>query len=359
MLRWACSSLSASTSRMRVSPRIVRARGYEVDDVRRPLLPVAVHPAVALLENHQRPRHVEVNEPVALVVQVDPLRRDVGADQQAQRARRVAEVLDHALLIHVAQAAVEDLDLVGREPQVLREPIAQPLQRLDALGEDDQPVSRVARVPVERLLVADRREQRPVLRVVVRPDRCEGLAQDLQRFDFRRCLRVGRRVELPLSTADALIDARDASGGTGEQRLLQRDEEEVATFRHGTRRRGPGRRHLHGKQGFVGGLLRRRRRKPAPDDLPLAESVADLVLDVLLEATDDESLLAEILRRVVVGVRYGRRVQHVHQAGEAARPAIVRRRREHDERVGPAREESRQAAARCGTRRPASACLSR
>ena len=90
----------------------------------RPLLPVAVHPAVALLEDHQRPRHVEVDEPVALVVQVDPLRRHVGADQQAQRTRRVAEVLHHALLVHVAQAAVEDFDLFVAESEVLREPIA-------------------------------------------------------------------------------------------------------------------------------------------------------------------------------------------------------------------------------------------
>ena len=144
-----------------------------------PFLPVAVHPPVALLEDHQRPRHVEVDEPVALVVQVDPLRCDVGADQQAQRAHGVAEVLDHALLIYVAEAAVKDLDLVGSEPQVLRESIAQPLQRLDALGEHDQPVLRVTLVPLERLAAPDGGEQRLVLRVVARPDGREGLAQDL------------------------------------------------------------------------------------------------------------------------------------------------------------------------------------
>ena len=189
------------------------------------------------------------------------------------------------------------------------------------------------------------REQHPVLGVVARPDGREGLAQDLQRFDFRRCLRVGRRVELPLSPADALIDARDARDRAGEQRLLQRDQEEVATLRRRAHRGGPGQRHLHGEQRLVGGLLRPGRRKPAPRDLPLAEGVADLVPDVLLEAPDDEPLLAEVLLRVVVWVRDGRRVQHVHQAREAARPAVVRGRREHDERVGAAREQAGQPAA--------------
>ena len=165
---------------------LVRALGHEVDDVRRPRLPVAVHAAVPLLEDHERPRHVEMHEPVALVVQVDALRRDVRADEQAQRARRVAEVLDHALLLDVAQAAVEHLDLAAAEPQVVREPVAQPLQRLDALGEHDQAVARVAPVPLERPAAADGREQRPVLGVVVRADGREGPAQGLQRFDFRR-----------------------------------------------------------------------------------------------------------------------------------------------------------------------------
>ena len=172
-----------------------------------------------------------------------------------------------------------------------------------------------------------------------------ALRRDLQRFDFRRRLRVGRRVELPFSSAEALVDARDAGGRTGEQRLLQRDEEEVATLRHRTGRRGSGRRQPHGEQRLVGGLLRRGRRKPAPDDLPLAEGVANLMPDVLLEAPDDEPLLAEVFLRVVVRIRDGRRVQHVHQAREAARPAVVRRRREHDERVGPAREQASEAAA--------------
>ena len=165
--------------------RLVRALGHQVDDVRRPPLPVAVDPAVPLLEDHQRPRHVEVDEPVALIVKVDALGRDVGADQQTQRARRIAEVLDDALLVHVAQAAVEDLDLVVPEPQVHREPSLEPLQRFDALGEHDQAIVRIAGLPLERPAAADRGEQRLVLRVIIRTDSRESLPQDLQRFNFR------------------------------------------------------------------------------------------------------------------------------------------------------------------------------
>ena len=373
----------------RVAPDgLVRALGHQVDDARRPLLPVAVHPAVALLEDHQRPRQVEVDEPVALVVQVDPLRRHVGADQQAQRARPVAEVFDHPLLVHVAQAAVERPDLLGAEPQVFGEPCAQPFQRFDPLGEDDQPVRRVVRAPVERPAAADGGEQRLVLRVVAGAGRGERAAQDAQRRDFRRHLRVGLRrrfrrfarpagsaaARLPFPPAEALVDAREAGGGAGEERLLQGDEEQVASRRRGRPgrpgrgNRGDGRRGLRGRPGRPGGLrraasasrhphreqrlvgrfFRGRGGEAAPDDLPVAEGVAHLVPDVLLEAPDDQPLAAEVVLRVVVRVGDGGRVEHVHQAREAARPAVVRRRREHDERVGAAGEQPGEAAAQRG-----------
>ena len=358
----------------RVAPDgLVRALGHQIDDARRPLLPVAVHAAVALLEDHQRPRQVEVDEPVALVVQVDALRRHVRADQQAQRAGRVAEVVHHPLLVHVAQAAVEHRDLIRAETQVGGEPFAQPRQRFDALGEDRQPVRRVVRAPGGRPAAADVRQQRLVLGVLARADRRQRPAEDMQRLDLGRhrrrprvprraidrradarrlpgpfAARFRRRGRRPFPAAEALVDAGDAGGGSGEQRLLQRDDEQVAARRRAVRRRAQPR-HPHGEQRLVGRLLGGRGGEPAADDLPVAEGVPHLLADVLLEAADDEALAAEVVLRVVVGVGDGGGVQHVHQAGEAARPAVVRRRRQHDQRVGAAREQPGEAAAQ---RRP-------
>ena len=123
-----------------------------------------------------------MDEPVAVVVQVDPLGGDIGAEQEAYRAGRVAEVLDHALLVHVAHAAVEDGELAGGECEVF----AQPEEGFDALGEDDQPVAGVAGIPGERLAAANRPEQRPVLAVALRPDAFEDGAQHAQGLDLRR-----------------------------------------------------------------------------------------------------------------------------------------------------------------------------
>jgi hypothetical protein len=51
-------------------------------DVGRVLLAVAVDAAVALLDGDERPRQVEVDEVVALAVEVDALRRHVAGEQE-------------------------------------------------------------------------------------------------------------------------------------------------------------------------------------------------------------------------------------------------------------------------------------
>ena len=89
---------------MRRSPRIF-STGFceEVDDQRLVRLPVAVDAAVALLEHHQRPRQIEVHEAMAEVMQVQALRRHVGAEQHAQRISLPAEAFDEGLLVGVGE----------------------------------------------------------------------------------------------------------------------------------------------------------------------------------------------------------------------------------------------------------------
>ena len=78
---------------------------------------------------------------------------------------------------------------------------------------------------------------------------------------------------------------------------------------------------------------------------PLLEVRTDLVADVLLEAADDQALVAEVLRGVVVGIADGGGVEQAHQRGEAARRAIVRRGREQHQGVGAGGQQAGQASA--------------
>ena len=81
----------------------------QVGDDRLIGLPVAVYPAIALLEHHERPRQIKVNQPMGQVVQVDTLGGDVGTEQYAQLGLRLAEGFDNALLFYIAHTTVENL----------------------------------------------------------------------------------------------------------------------------------------------------------------------------------------------------------------------------------------------------------
>ena len=311
-----------------------------------------------------------MNQAVALEVQVDAFGGDVRAEQQAYRALRVAEVLHHALLLDVAHGAVEDFELAGAKLQVAGQLALEPVQRLDAFGEDDEAVRGVVRLPAERLAAGDRGEQRPILCVVAGTDADEGLAQSLEGFHFGGDSCIRPLLELVLPARNAVVDRLYACGGTREERFLQGDDEQIAPHGAGAGRgwrarydlgsveghRGAARdgirvgrfassRHLHREQSVVGGLLQGRRGKRAAVDLAVPKRVPDLVPDVLLEPADHQPLVAEVLRGVVVGVGDGGGVEHVHEAREAARAAVVRCRREHDEGVGATGQEAGEAAA--------------
>ena len=141
----------------------VLALGGQIDDPWGALLSVAVHPAVPLGEDHERPRHVEVDQPVAGVVEVDPLGSHVGTDEEAHRRLRLAEGFHHLLLFHVGHRAVERGELADAEAKVARQPLAEPAEGLDPLGEEDEPVLGVGGPPVERLAAVDRGEEGLVL----------------------------------------------------------------------------------------------------------------------------------------------------------------------------------------------------
>ena len=120
----------------------------EIGDVRLPLLPVAVDAAVPLLEDHQRPGNVEVDQLVTEEVEVEAFARDVGGKQQAHWRAVAPEVLDHLLEVDVLDAgAVDNGDLVGLQLQVAGEVLFEETQRLDTLGEEDDAVVGIRQDP--------------------------------------------------------------------------------------------------------------------------------------------------------------------------------------------------------------------
>ena len=126
----------------------------------------------------------------------------------------------------------------------------------------------------------------------------------------------------------ALVDGGDASRRRREQRLLQRHSEQIAAAH---RRRFP--RDLHGQQRLERGFFRSGSDELVAEGLPILKGPFHFVGDVFLEAADHQPFVSKIGLLIIVRVRNSGGVQHVHQAGETAGAAIVRRGGEHDERV--------------------------
>ena len=57
-----------------------------------------------------------MDQPVALMVQIDALGRHVRGQEEPKRRRLVAERLDDLLLVGVREAAVKEGDLIWPEP---------------------------------------------------------------------------------------------------------------------------------------------------------------------------------------------------------------------------------------------------
>ena len=104
-------------------------------------------------------------------------------------------------------------------------------------------------------------------------------------------------------------------------------------------------------QAIVGGFLRVTGMMPFAVDHALGKTPAHLILDVLLEAANEQTL--DVLRAVIAVVLDGGRVQHVHDAGERLAPTVVRRRGKENQGIRAGGEQLRHAGTH-GVRAPAS-----
>ncbi|MNE30864.1 hypothetical protein D3C80_1244040 [compost metagenome] len=71
-------------------------------------LTISIHTTIALLEHHQRPGNIEVDQPMSLVVQVKTFGGHIRGNQQAQGRMGFSEIFDRLLDILVRQLAVQD-----------------------------------------------------------------------------------------------------------------------------------------------------------------------------------------------------------------------------------------------------------
>ena len=145
--------------------------------------------------------------------------------------------------------------------------------------------------------------------------------------------------QLAFPPIQTLIDRGNTRGRRGEQRLLQRDGEQIATALGVVHPSGFALRHFHGQERFERGFFFSGCYELAAERAPILKGALHFVGDVLLEAADHQPFVSKVLGFVLVRVRDGRCVQHVHQAGETAGAAIVGRGGKHDERVRTAREQ--------------------
>lgn len=113
------------------------------------LLDITIDPAIALLKHHERPRHVRVNQAVAVVVQVQALTGHVRAQQHTDGVVLSAKAIDQQLLFGIGHLAMQKLDLVALELQVVAQLLLQPAQGFNALRENNEAVTGVSFLPSE------------------------------------------------------------------------------------------------------------------------------------------------------------------------------------------------------------------
>ena len=88
-----------------------------------------------------------MDEPVAEVMQIQALGCDVRTEQQPQGILPAPEALDDLLLRGIGELAVHDGDLLVVQAQIALQLTMQPAQGLEALGEHDHAVCRIAQGP--------------------------------------------------------------------------------------------------------------------------------------------------------------------------------------------------------------------
>lgn len=138
--------------------------GLQIADDRLFLLTIAVDSTVALLEGHERPGNVEMDEPVTKTMKVQTFGRHIGGKHEANGAFELVEALDLVHQILVAVVTLEDAELRVLQAKVGRKVLGEEGKGLPAFGKDHQTVFRIFFVPNEfgiqgLLVVLEKRDE--------------------------------------------------------------------------------------------------------------------------------------------------------------------------------------------------------
>ena len=103
-----------------VADALMRAFSYEIVNLRRPILPIAVDAAVSLLEPQKRPWEVKMNQTVALEMQIESFGGHIRGKKDANWRVFLPEVFQNllSLLISLNTSAVDPSDGIFREVEV-------------------------------------------------------------------------------------------------------------------------------------------------------------------------------------------------------------------------------------------------
>ncbi|MNP15231.1 hypothetical protein D3C76_1075810 [compost metagenome] len=115
---------------------LIARQSEQIANLRRMDLTIAIHPAISLLEDHQRPGNVEVNKAVSLVMQVETFGSHIRGDQQAQRRMGFTEIFDSLLDILVGQLTMQNGNGIIFESQSSGQFLLEEFQGFHTFGEN-------------------------------------------------------------------------------------------------------------------------------------------------------------------------------------------------------------------------------
>ena len=273
---------------------------------------------------------------MAEVVQVDTFGGHITGDKDADRRFIPSKFFHDLLLIDIAHATMQGLDSIGGHTEVLLEVFCQPAHGFDALSKDDQPVICNTVIPTIGW-ITQQLQQFLVSGKVLRLD------------FFQRMLQHGKSTALfhrvfkafLFKAAHAALNRFQTRGRAGEHCLLEGHIAEPAVF-------------CLGQHGFIGDERLKRRfflcggSTGHLTDMALFKTVLCLILNIFLEATDKQAfdvvpVILDVLLSVVIRIRNGSRIKHVHQRSEGTGAAVVRGGGQHNQCIAPAGKQICQA----------------
>ena len=106
--------------------------GEKIGDPWALLLAEPVHTPVPLLEDHERPGQIEVDQAMAEVVEVEPFGGHIGTEQNPYGIVLPTEAVHELLLLSVRHTSMQNLEVPRVHRQLGWHGAPQPFERLDA-----------------------------------------------------------------------------------------------------------------------------------------------------------------------------------------------------------------------------------